>query len=60
MDRYDVNKLNDTNICESFKQELHANNLNLNQEETIVVKWKMVKDAIRTVTDTVIGKQKLC
>jgi len=60
VDRYDVKKLKDTNICGIFKQQLHEtmNSLTINQEETIDTKWKMVKDAIKTVTDTVIGKQK--
>lgn len=40
VDRYDVPKLKDTNICECFRQELHEimNNINLNQEKTINVK----------------------
>jgi len=60
VNRFDVNKLKDTNTCELFKQQLHEtmNNLNINQEETIDTKWKVLKDAIKTVTDTVIGKQK--
>ncbi|XP_060846231.1 uncharacterized protein LOC132925892 [Rhopalosiphum padi] len=33
------------------------NSLNINQEETIDAKWKAVKDAIKTATVTVIGKQ---
>ncbi|KAL4092460.1 hypothetical protein QTP88_026961 [Uroleucon formosanum] len=59
VDKYDVNKLKDTNICRNFKQKLHEtmNSLNINQEETIDAKWKAVKDAIKTATVTVIGKQ---
>jgi len=33
------------------------NSLNINQEETIDTKWKVLKNAIKTVTDTVKGKQ---
>ncbi|KAL5239046.1 hypothetical protein ACI65C_006456 [Semiaphis heraclei] len=33
------------------------NSLNINQEKTIDAKWKAVKDAIKTATVTVIGKQ---
>jgi len=32
--------------------------LNINQVETIDTKWKVLKDAIKTVTDIVMGKQK--
>jgi len=40
VDRYDVNKFKDTNICESFKQQLQdtVNKLGINQEETIDIK----------------------
>ncbi|KAL4148920.1 hypothetical protein QTP88_003058 [Uroleucon formosanum] len=60
VDRFDVNKLKDTNTCELFKQQLYEtmNSLNINQEETIDTKWKVLKDAIKTFTDAVIGKQK--
>lgn len=52
VDKYDVNKLKDTNICRNFKQKLHEtmNSLNINQEETIDAKWKAVKDAIKTTS----------
>lgn len=60
MDRYDVNKLKDTNICGSFKKTLQEtmNSLNINQEETIDIKWKVIMGAMKTLIDTVIGKQK--
>jgi hypothetical protein len=60
VERHDVNKLKNTNICRIFKQKLleKMNSLNMIQEETIYTKWNVVKDAIKTVTDTVIGKQK--
>jgi hypothetical protein len=42
VDRFDVNKLKNTNICEFFKQQLHETmnslSLNINQEETIDTK----------------------
>ncbi|XP_015372755.1 PREDICTED: uncharacterized protein LOC107168014 [Diuraphis noxia] len=48
VDRFDVNKLKNINICELFKQQLHETmnslSLNINQEETIDTKWKMLKD----------------
>ncbi|XP_050528039.1 uncharacterized protein LOC126898133 [Daktulosphaira vitifoliae] len=55
-----MNKLQDTNICGSFKQQLYEtmNSLIINQEETIDTKWKVFKGVIKTVTDIVIGKQK--
>lgn len=60
MDRYDVSKLKNTNICESFKQQLHEimNSLNINQEKIIDAKWKAVKDAIKMAKITIMGKQK--
>jgi len=60
VDKYDVNKFRDTNICESFKRQLQEtmNRLDINQEETIDITWKAVKNTIKTVTETVIGKQK--
>lgn len=48
-----MNKLKYTNICGIFKQQL---NETMNREETIDTKWKMLKGAIKTVTDIVIGK----
>ncbi|KAL5238721.1 hypothetical protein ACI65C_006131 [Semiaphis heraclei] len=59
-DRFDVNKLKETNTRAFFKQKLHEtmNSINVNQEETIDTKWKVIKDAIKTITDTVISKQK--
>jgi len=60
VDRYDVNKFKGTNICESFKRQLQEtmNRLDINQEKIIDIKWKAVKTTIKTVTETVIGKQK--
>jgi flagellar hook-basal body complex protein FliE len=60
VDRYNVNKLKDTNISEIFKQQLHEtmNILNKSQEKTINTKWNMIKTAIKTVTDTVKGKKR--
>jgi len=37
---------------------MNSLSLNINQEETIDTKWKMLKDTIKTVTDIVIGKRK--
>lgn len=61
LDRYEINKLRDNIVCESFKRQLYEtiSNLDINKVDTIDCKWKTIKETIKVVvSDTMIGKQK--
>lgn len=60
VDRYEVNKFKDKTICDLFKQRMKETmfNLHINQLDTIDCKWKAIKETLKVVTDTKIGKQK--
>jgi len=60
VDRYEVDKLKDNIVCQSFKRQLREtiSILDINQLDTIDCKWKAIKETIKVVTDTMIGKQK--
>ncbi|CAI6352582.1 unnamed protein product [Macrosiphum euphorbiae] len=57
VDRYEVNKFKDQTVCEFFKQRMDEtmSNLHINQLDC---KWKAIKETLKVVTDTTIGKQK--
>lgn len=59
IDRYEVNKFKDNTVCEFFKRKMRetTSNLDINQLDTIDSRWKTIKETLRVVTDTTIGKQ---
>ncbi|KAL4143409.1 hypothetical protein QTP88_005744 [Uroleucon formosanum] len=60
VDRYEVNKFKDKTVCDLFKQRMNEamSNLHINQLDTIDGKWEAIKETLKVVTDTTIGKQK--
>ncbi|XP_029348267.1 craniofacial development protein 2-like [Acyrthosiphon pisum] len=60
VDRYEVSKFKDKTVCDLFKQRTNEamSNLHINQLDTIDGKWKAIKETLKVVTDTTIGKQK--
>ncbi|XP_025421560.1 uncharacterized protein LOC112691510 [Sipha flava] len=60
VDKYDTAKLNNVNTCERFKYLMSEKirRINTDINDSIDTKWKKIKDTIKVVTESEIGKVK--
>ncbi|KAL4084333.1 hypothetical protein QTP88_028157 [Uroleucon formosanum] len=60
VDKYDTAKLNNMNTCERFKYQMYEKirRIDTGINDSIYAKWKKIKDTIKVVAESEIGKVK--